>query len=128
VDTPQRVAGHVLDSLELGLHCLADIPLSEHHETAVLAVFAGYVSSQALVAGTVADGARMGVCEQDQATEAFGALLRTIAGPGRYPMLLRAVEAGALTPSADDAFMDFGFGLGLLPDGAERLIERQIVG
>jgi hypothetical protein len=63
--------------------------------------------------------------EPDQATQAFGELMRTLLDPERFPALHQAVEGGAFTPSDGDAFMDFGFGLGIMLDGVERLIERQ---
>jgi len=118
--TPSQIAW-----MELGLRVLAGAPLSEHHKVAVLLVLAGYVSSQALIGGAMAEGARDGLFERDQATQAFGELLRTLLDAERFPALHQAVAGGAFTPSDGDAFMDFGFGLGIVLDGVERLIERQ---
>jgi hypothetical protein len=73
----------------------------------------------------LADGARMGIFEPGESTQAFGELLRTLLDAERFPALLRAVEAGAFDPSDSDAFTDFGFGLGIMLDGVERLMQRQ---
>lgn len=118
--TPSQIAW-----MELGLRELEGTSLTEHQKTAVLLVLSGYVSSQALIGGALADGARMGVFEPGQSTQAFGELLRTLLDGERFPALLRAVEAGAFAPSDGDAFTDFGFGLGIMLDGVERLMQRQ---
>jgi len=118
--TPSQLAW-----MDLGLRALAGTPLTEHQKTAILLVLSGYVSSQALQAGAVADGARQGLFQAGDSTAAFGQLLRELAVDERFPALYHAVEGGAFAPSDGDAFTDFGFGLDLLLDGIDRLIARQ---
>jgi AcrR family transcriptional regulator len=120
--TPSQIAW-----LDLGLRALTEVPLTEYHKTAILLLFAGYVSSQARLAATAVEGARMGAFSRpDEATEAFGQLLRTVVDPERFPALSRAVDGGAFDPPMDDdLYAPFDLGLDLMLDGVERLIERK---
>jgi AcrR family transcriptional regulator len=117
--TPSQIAW-----IELGLRALTDVPLTEYEKVAILLLLAGYVSSQARLAETVVDGARDGLFESDQATEAFGELLRTVLDAERFPALLRAVEGGAFAPVEGPTYLRFDFGLDLILGGIDRLIER----
>jgi AcrR family transcriptional regulator len=118
--TPSQIAW-----IDLGLRALTGTPLTEYQKTAVLLLLSGYVSTQARLAGTTADGVRQGLFEPDQATEAFGELLRTVVSPERFPALYRAVEGGAFAPVEGPTYAPFEFGLDLTLDGIDRLIERQ---
>ena len=89
--TPSQIAW-----IELGLRALTDVPLTEFDKVALLLLFSGYVSSQARLAATAVHGAQEGAfASPDQATEAFGELLRKILDPEHFPALFRAVEGGA---------------------------------
>ncbi len=92
---------------------------------AVLLLLSGYVSSQARLAATAREGAKRGLFAPDEATAAFGELLRTVVDPERFPALRRAVEGGAFAPAPGDLYAPLDFGLDLMLDGIERLIERQ---
>jgi AcrR family transcriptional regulator len=118
--TPSQIAW-----IDLGLRALAGTPLTEYQKMAVLLLLSGYVSSQARLAGTVVDGARQGLFAPDQATEAFGELLRTVVDLGRFPALHRAVEGGAFVPIDGPTYAPFDLGLELMLDGADCLIRRQ---
>lgn len=119
--TPSQVAW-----MELGLRALTDVPLSEYEKVALLLLLAGFVANQARLAGTVAEGAREGLFEPDQAhaTEAFAELLRDVLDPARYPALLRAVEGGAFAAVEGPTYLTFDLGLEILLDGIERRIAR----
>lgn len=119
--TPSQIAW-----MELGLRALTGVPLSDYEKVALLLLLAGFVSSQARLAGTVAEGAREGLFEPDQAhaTEAFAELLRSVLDPARYPALLRAVEGGAFAPVEGPTYLTFDLGLEVLLDGIERRIAR----
>jgi AcrR family transcriptional regulator len=121
--TPSQIAW-----IDLGLRPLADAPLSEYQKTAILLLLSGYVSTQARLAGTVQEGAKRGLFAPDEATEAFGELLRSVVDAERFPALRRAVEGGAFAPVEGDLYAPFDFGLRLMLDGIERLIERQASG
>jgi AcrR family transcriptional regulator len=118
--TPSQIAW-----MDLGLRHLADVPLSEYRKTAVLLLLSGYVSTQARLAATVQEGARQGLFAPDEATAAFGDLLQAVVDAERFPALRRAVEGGAFAPQEGDLYAPFDFGLELMLDGIERLIERQ---
>ena len=119
--TPSQLAW-----IELGLRALADVPLTEYEKMAILLLLSGYVSTQARLAATAVDGAQRGAFENpDQATEAFGELLRTVVSPERFPALLRAVDGGAFAPVAGPTYAPFEFGLDLMLDGIDVLMRRQ---
>jgi AcrR family transcriptional regulator len=121
--TPSQIAW-----MELGLRALAGVALSEYEKVAILLLLAGFVANQARLAETVVDGARDGLFEPDQAraTEAFGELLRTVLDPQRFPALLHAVEGGAFAPVEGPTYLQFDFGMGLILDGVERLVARNV--
>jgi AcrR family transcriptional regulator len=118
--TPSQIAW-----MDLGLRPLVDVPLSEYQKTAILLLLSGYVSTQARLAGATQDGVRQGLFEPDEATEAFGELLRSVVDAERFPALRRAVEGGAFAAQEGDLYAPFDFGLELMLDGIERLIERR---
>ena len=72
--------------------------------------------------------ARRGLFAPDQATEAFAELLRTVVDPERFPALHRAVEGGAFAPTEGPTYAPFEFGLDLILDGVERLVESPEAG
>jgi AcrR family transcriptional regulator len=119
--TPSQIAW-----MELGLRALTHAPLTEFEKVALLLLLSGYVSSQARLAATAVNGAQMGAFERpEQATEAFGELLRSVLDPEHYPALLRAVQGGAFAPRRDPVYLPFDFGLDLILDGVEALLRRQ---
>ena len=92
---------------------------------AVLLLLSGYVSSQARLASTAADGARQGLVGQpEQATEAIGELLRTVADAERFPALHTALVDGAFAPVEDQTYAPFELGLNLMLDGINQLMNR----
>ena len=111
--------------MDQGLRALEGVPLTGHQKVAVLLLLSGYVSSQARLAATAREGAKQGLFAPDEATAAFGELLRAVVDPARFPALRRAVEGGAFAPAAGDLYAPLDFGLDLMLDGIERLIERQ---
>jgi AcrR family transcriptional regulator len=115
--TPSQIAW-----MDLGLRALSDVQLSEYRKVAVLLLLSGYVSSTARLALTSREGAQRGLFAPDEATAAFGELLRTIVDPGRYPALFRAVGGGAFAPVEGELYAPLDFGLQLMLDGIERLI------
>jgi AcrR family transcriptional regulator len=108
--------------MDLGLRALTGTLLTEYEKIEVLLVLSGYVFSTARDAETQADGLRRGYFEPGDAAAAFGELMAQVADPGRFPALLRAVAGGAF--GGDHPFPDFEFGLRVILDGVEALIER----
>jgi AcrR family transcriptional regulator len=122
--TPSQIAW-----MELGLRALADVPLSEFEKVALLLMFGGYVSNHARLATAAVHGAQEGAFESpDQATEAFGELLRSILDPTQYPALMQAVQGGAFAPRDDPVYLPFELGLEILLDGVEQRIARRAKG
>jgi len=117
--TPSQIAW-----IELGLQVLTGLPLGEQQKLAILLLLSGYAALQTRLAGVAADAAQQGDFAPDEATEAFGALLQTFVSPERYPALARAVAGGAFAPVGRDTYASFDFGLDLMLDGIDSLIER----
>jgi len=121
VGTPSQ-----LTWIDLGLRVLTGTPLSEYQKTAILLLLAGYVGDQARMAAVAVEATRQGAFERpEQATEAFGELLRTVVTPDRFPALHAAVLGGAFAPRDDPLYASFDFGLDLMLDGIDELMDRQ---
>jgi AcrR family transcriptional regulator len=119
--TPSQLAW-----IELGLQTLTRVPLTEFEKMALLLLFSGYVSNQARLATASVHGAQEGAfASPEEATEAFGELLRTVIDPGRFPALVRAVQGGAFAPTEGPTYLPFDFGLEIMLDGVERRITAQ---
>jgi len=121
--TPSQLAW-----IELGLRTLTDVPLTEFEKMALLLMLSGYVSNQARLEAASVHGAQEGAfATPEEATEAFGRLLRSVIDPERFPALLRAVEGGAFTPVEGPTYLPFELGLEIMLDGIERRIATQAV-
>ncbi len=118
--TPSQIAW-----MDLGLRPLADVRLTEYQKVALLLLLSGYVATQSRLAATSREGAAQGLYAPDEATEAFGELLRSVVDAERFPALRRAVEGGAFAPQKGDLYASFDLGLDLMLDGIEQLIARQ---
>jgi AcrR family transcriptional regulator len=117
--TPSQLAW-----MDLGLRTLAGTPLPEQQKLAVLLLLAGYAALQMRLAGVAVEAGRQEDFAPDQATEAFGAMIRAVVTPDRFPALHRAIEGGAFAPVGRDTYAAFDFGLDLMLDGVEELIAR----
>ncbi len=115
--TPSQIAW-----IELGLRALEHVALTEYRKMAVLLLLSGYASTQFRLAATAREGASRGLFAPDEATQAFGDLMRTVADPQRFPALRRAVDGGAFAPASGELYAPLDFGLELMLDGIERLI------
>lgn len=128
--TPSQLAW-----LDRGLRTLADTPLSEYEKTQVLQLLGGHVSWDARVMADLLAAAPGGDEAVAEMTADFGALVRTVADPGRFPALRRAVDAGVFDARqawheaalTDDFDPIFRFGLDVILDGVEQLIARRRV-
>ncbi len=118
--TPSQLAW-----IELGLRTLTDVPLTEYEKMALLLMFSGYVSNQARLAAASVHGSQEGAfARPEDATEAFGELLRTVIDPERFPALMRAVQGGAFAPTEGPTYLPFELGLEIMLDGVEQRIAR----
>jgi len=122
--TPSQIAW-----IELGLRTLTGVALTEFDKVALLLLLSGYVSNQARLEAASVHGAQAGAfASPEQATEAFGELLRSILDPEQYPALIKAVQGGAFAPREDPVYLPFELGLEIMLDGAERRIATQAAG
>jgi hypothetical protein len=116
--TPSQIAW-----MELGLRAMSGVTLPEFDKVAILLLLSGYVSNQARLETASVHGAQAGAFESpEQATEAFGELLRSILDPAQYPALIRAVQGGAFAPREDPVYLPFELGLEIMLDGIVRRI------
>ena len=109
--------------MDLGLRALSGTPIAEYQKIELLLLLSGYVFAQARTAATAIDGARQGSFAVEQATQAFGELLRTIVDAERFPALAKTVDGGGF--AGGRPFPDFDFGLDLILDGIACLVRRQ---
>jgi len=119
--TPSQIAW-----IDLGLRTLTGTALTERLKVAVLLLLGGYVSSQARLASTAAEGARQDLFgKPNQAAESFGELLRTVVSAERFPALHAAVVGGAFDTVEDPTYAPFELGLDLMLDGIDELMKRR---
>jgi len=110
--------------LEQGMQAFEGTGLTDDEKLGVLGMVSLYTLGEARMAadGESADAA--GAPPFD-----FGSLLRTLVDEATYPSLHRAAWSGDIDSdlSQDDAAPDptFGFGLGLILDGVQAMIDRK---
>jgi len=120
--TPSQIA-----ALESGLRALTGTGLTEHEKAQVLLILDGYIFWEGRLASDVAQGAMERGVRVEAAVQAFGALLRQVIDPDRFPALHRAAQAGFFE-IAQDPSAEFEFGLGMVLDGVGSLIRRRSQG
>lgn len=114
--TPRQLAW-----MEAGLHALAGTGLTEAEKLSLLMLINGYVRQGALLRGQMAEAARSSGRTFEEVISEFGGLLRHLVQADRFPMLRKAIEAGATDPP-DDPGADFSFGLARILDGIAAFI------
>jgi AcrR family transcriptional regulator len=119
VRTPSPPVGpHVLEWMELGFAVLARSGLPPQQAADALLIIDGYVrSSVQLALQYAAPGA----------TETWVQQLRTVLTEDRFPIVHAVLESGAFEDDSlavESSGGQFEFGLGLVLDGIERLLER----
>ncbi|MGY4644554.1 TetR/AcrR family transcriptional regulator C-terminal domain-containing protein [Cellulomonas sp. URHB0016] len=108
--------------MEAMLAALDDVPLSEAEKLQAVGALSGHLLEELRIVDALTERARETSSSEVAVT---GDVIRMLAGADEHPALLRAVDAGAFDVSpvpADDETL--GFGMVLLLDGIERLIER----
>jgi AcrR family transcriptional regulator len=109
--------------MEDGLATLTGTGLSGQEKLSVILLVSGYVRNEAtLMAGLVA------AAQTDESMRSimadYGAILRKVTDPERYPAVHEVLESGAFED--DDEFdLEFGFGLERLLDGVETLVRAR---
>jgi AcrR family transcriptional regulator len=100
--------------LEAGLRVLAATPLSEHDKVSTILLVSGFIRNEATLTADIVAGAAA------EPAFAYGALLRRLTDPARFPAVHRVIASGAFDDGSDpDA--EFNYGLARILDGVERL-------
>jgi AcrR family transcriptional regulator len=115
--TPSQMA-----AFEQGMAILAGTPLREADKVAVLWLINGYLMWTARYTQEMRTAAVALGSTEDAITGQFGMLLGQLVAQGRYPATARAVAAGVFA-APDAPFADFDYGLTVILDGIETLME-----
>lgn len=110
--------------LEQGMQAFDGTGLSDDEKLGVLGMVSLYTLGEARMAADGESASAAGAPPLD-----FGSLLRTLVDEAEYPSLHRAAWSGEIDSdlSHDDETADptFGFGLGLILDGVQAMIDRK---
>ena len=117
--TPRQLAW-----METGLAALDGTPLPEAEKLSLLLLINGYIRHEALLRGQMTEAARAHGRTVDVVIAEFSGLMRLLVQADRFPLLRRAIDAGAMdTPH--DPQGDFAFGLARILDGVEAFIRSR---
>jgi AcrR family transcriptional regulator len=111
--TPSQMAW-----LERGLLAFEDTPLTEGDKAAIMLMLNGFVHWEARLTAEL--GRHPPGTENPQ--EVYAGLARGLIGDERFPALGRAVAAGIFEDDSRET--EFSFGLAVILDGVERLIDQ----
>jgi len=114
--TPRQLAW-----LEVGLRAMVDTGLTEAEKMSVLLLINGFVRNDATLMGQIFEAARAAGRTPDAMMTEYGAVLRVLVRPDRFPMLRRVIDDGVVD-HADHPDTEFVFGLARILDGIEALI------
>jgi AcrR family transcriptional regulator len=118
--TPRQLAW-----METGLAALDGTPLPEAEKLSLLLLVNGYIRYEALLRGQMTEAARAHGRTVDVVITEFSGLMRHLVQADRFPLLRRAIDAGAMdTPNDPDG--DFAFGLARILDGVEAFIRSRM--
>ncbi len=98
--------------------------LPEAEKLSLLLLVNGYIRSEALLRGQMTEAARSDGRTVEVVIAEFGGLMRHLVQADRFPLLRRAIDAGAMDPP-DDPDGDFTFGLARILDGIEAFIRNR---
>ncbi|WP_203906609.1 TetR/AcrR family transcriptional regulator [Rhizocola hellebori] len=117
--TPRQLAW-----METGLAALDGTELSEAEKLSLLLLVNGYIRYEALLRGQMTEAARAYGRTVDVVITEFSGLMRHLVQADRFPLLRRAIDAGAMdTPHDPDG--DFAFGLARILDGVDAFIRSR---
>jgi len=117
--TPRQLAW-----MEAGLAALDGTPLPEAEKLSLLLLVNGYIRHEALLRGQMTEAARAQGRTVDVVITEFSGLMRHLVQADRFPLLRRAIDAGAMD-RPDDSDGDFAFGLARILDGIEAFIRSR---
>ncbi|MEU8242588.1 TetR/AcrR family transcriptional regulator [Actinoplanes missouriensis] len=133
--TPRQLAW-----METGLAALDGTPPSEGEKLSLLLLINGYIRYEALLHSQMTEAARSDGRTVDAVLTEFGGLMRHLVQADRFPLLRRAIDAGAMdkpsgpdgsAPSSPDGSVpsspdgSFAFGLARILDGVETFIRSR---
>jgi hypothetical protein len=117
--TPRQLAW-----METGLAALDGTPLPEAEKLSLLLLVNGYIRHEALLRGQMTEAARAHGRTVDAVITEFSGLMRHLVQADRFPLLRRAIDAGAMD-APNDPDGDFAFGLARILDGVEAFIRSR---
>ena len=121
--------------LDRGLRILADTPITAYEKSQILQLLGAHVFWDARVNADFQDAVRDSGQDIAQLTASYGMMIHTVADSDRFPALRQALESGMFGETAgwQEAAQDpefdpiFAFGLDVILDGVERLIDRRTI-
>jgi AcrR family transcriptional regulator len=116
--TPRQLAW-----METGLAALDGTVLPEAEKLSLLLLVNGYIRQEALLRGQMTEAARAHGRTTDVVITEFSGLMRHLVRADRFPLLRRAIDAGAMD-SPHDPDGGFAFGLARILDGVGLFISR----
>jgi AcrR family transcriptional regulator len=114
--TPRQLAW-----METGLAALDGTVLPEAEKLSLLLLVNGYIRSAALLRGQMTEAARSDGRTVEVVIAEFSGLMRHLVRADRFPLLRRAIDAGAMD-APQDPDGGFTFGLARILDGVEAFI------
>ncbi|CAI6087378.1 TetR/AcrR family transcriptional regulator [Cohnella sp. JJ-181] len=113
------------------LRVLRDLPLTDYEKMSTVLLLSGYSRFYGVLMRDMDRAMSAGADPDSFSGEKYGAALRLLMTPERYPDLYPLVERGVYTEddgNKDEAQDDFSFGLDRILDGIEALLARRSSG
>jgi AcrR family transcriptional regulator len=117
--TPRQLAW-----METGLAALDGTALPEAEKLSLLLLINGYIRYEALLRGQMTEAARFDGRTVDVVITEFTGLMRHLVQADRFPLLRRAIDAGAMD-APHDPEGSFAFGLARILDGLDAFIRSR---
>ncbi|MFG2329747.1 TetR/AcrR family transcriptional regulator [Streptomyces sp. NPDC048604] len=115
---------HMVAWWDWGMRALADTELDEGTKVSVILLVGGFVRNEALLMADLAAVVATSGEPPERVLARYGATLRRLADPDRYPAVTRMLDAGVMD-GPDEPDHEFRFGLERVLDGIAVLVERE---
>ena len=112
--------------MESALRAMEGTALGPEQRMWVLILLSGYVRTQAAQELAFQEGARITGVEPEEWSRVYAEMLRKVVEEGEHPALARIVESGVFDVPVQGPDEDFEYGLTLLLDGIEAMINSRL--